>query len=59
MKEKLSNLAYKILSMNGFTTTKDIDFQTTDHPRGIFAWNQAIIAWSIIKDDKSILKYQR
>ena len=55
---KINALAKMFYSMQGYTVVDGYDFSVAHHPQEQRCWNQAIVAWAVLKDDNSILEYQ-
>jgi len=58
MKIKINQLATMFYQMNGYTSPKGFDFQRATHPHEKGCWNQAVVAWSFLKEDAAFAKHQ-
>ncbi len=59
MKMSINHLALLFTKIRGYEATEGLDFSESEHPIGKCSWNQAVVAWSVLKEDESVLKYQR
>ncbi len=58
MKLKINDLALTFYKMEGYDSPEDFDFSESIHPHKKRCWNQAVVAWAVLKDDESAFKYQ-
>ena len=58
MKAKINALAHNFYTMKGRKVDKDYDFSKVTHPEEQMMWNQAVVAWAVLKDDNDALRYQ-
>lgn len=58
VKFKINALAKMFYSMQGYNVEDGYDFSVARHPQEQGLWNQAIVAWAVLKEDNSILEHQ-
>jgi hypothetical protein len=58
LSKKINTLAALLYQSNGREFRPDIDFQESSHPEEYGCWNKAVIAYSFINEDPSLLKHQ-
>jgi hypothetical protein len=58
MKLELNSLAQTFYEMMGYTSPDNFDFSESNHPHEKQCWNQAVVAWAVLKEDELAFKYQ-
>lgn len=57
-KRKINALALLFYQMSGCHVDSGYDFSAAHHPAEAGCWNQAIVAWAMLKKDSGMLKHQ-
>lgn len=55
---EVNALAALLYQMNGYMHMEDYDFSSATHPREKLSWNQALVAFSVVKKDSWYLQFQ-
>ena len=57
-KSHLNALARMFYKMQGYNVEGGYDFSKANHPQEKQVWNQAVVAWVILKEETAMLKHQ-